>query len=84
MLKKLTLLHLYTIILLIVLFFHAFLPDAVNVDRYTITILVLLFFVSILPTLASGKVSYLFEFKRDLKRAVKKLKEKAEGKKTKE
>jgi len=72
MLKKLTMLYLYTNIVLIILSFHTFLPDAVSVDRYAITIWVILFFISILPTLVSSRVSYLFEFKRDLKRAVRK------------
>jgi len=83
--KKLALIYILVFLLLIVLIAHSFQPELVNVDRYTIILFAFLFIVAILPSLQSGKISYFFEFKRDLEKAresVKNLKDVADvGKK---
>lgn len=79
--KKLALIYILIFLLLIVLVAHSFRPELVNVDRYTIILFAFLFIVAILPSLQSGKISYFFEFKRDLEKAresVKDLKEAAD------
>lgn len=76
--QRLALIYIFIFLLLIVLVVHVFRPELVNVDRYTIILFGLLFIVSILPSLQSGKISYFFEFQRDLKQAresIRKLKE---------
>lgn len=76
--KRLALIYILIFLLLVVLVSHTFYPATVNVDRYTIILFAFLFIVSILPSLQSGKISYFFEFQRDLKQAkesVEKLKE---------
>ena len=67
--QRLTLIYIFIFLLLVVLIVHSFRPELVNVDRYTIILFVFLFIVSILPSLQSGKISYFFEFKRDLEKA---------------
>jgi hypothetical protein len=67
--QRLTLIYIFIFLLLVVLTIHTFRPELVNVDRYTIILFVFLFIVSILPSLQSGKISYFFEFKRDLEKA---------------
>jgi len=79
--QRLSLIYILIFLLLVVLIAHIFRPDIVNVDRYTIILFAILFIISILPSLQSGKISYFFEFKRDLekaKKSVEKLKETAE------
>ncbi len=79
--KRLALIYILVFLLLIVLVAHSFRPELVNVDRYTIILFAFLFIVAILPSLQSGKISYFFEFKRDLDKAresVKDLKQAAE------
>jgi len=79
--QRLALIYILIFLLLIVLVAHTFRPDIVNVDRYTIILFGFLFIVSILPSLQSGKISYFFEFKRDLEKAkesVKRLKNEIE------
>ena len=67
--QRLALIYILIFLLLIVLVIHTFRPELVNVDRYTIILFGFLFVVSILPSLQSGKISYFFEFKRDLEKA---------------
>ncbi len=67
--KRLALVYILIFLLLIVLVVHIFRPEMVNVDRYTIILFAFLFVLSILPSLQSGKISYFFEFKRDLEKA---------------
>jgi hypothetical protein len=67
--KRLALIYILIFLLLVVLVIHSFRPELVNVDRYTIILFAFLFVIAILPSLQSGKISYFFEFKRDLEKA---------------
>jgi hypothetical protein len=67
--KRLALIYILIFLLLVVLIAHSFRPEVVNVDRYSIILFGFLFIVAILPSLQSGKISYFFEFKRDLDKA---------------
>ncbi len=82
-LKKIRFIYFYTLLILAILILNLFYPDTINLDKYSLFLIVLLFFISILPSLQSGKISYLFEFKRSLKKAkdsVEKMKIKDEKK----
>ena len=68
-LRKISLAHLFTLLVLVLLFLHTFFRDLVHVDRYTAWFLALLFMMVILPSLRKGSIAYLFSFERDLKRA---------------
>ena len=78
-LRKISLAHIFTLLVLGLLFLHTFFPNLVYVDRYTAWFLALLFMMIILPSLQRGSIAYLFSFERNLKRAkesVEKLNEK--------
>ncbi len=68
-LKKIRFLYFYTLLILGILILNLFYPKTINLDKNSLFLIVLLFFISILPSLQSGKISYLFEFKRSLKKA---------------
>ncbi|MFW6143787.1 MAG: hypothetical protein ACOC4Z_02650 [Patescibacteria group bacterium] len=74
-LSKFSLDKFLTFLVVVLLLLYTFFPQLVHVDRYTAWFLALLFLLVILPSLESGKISYLFSFKRDLEKAREKVQE---------
>lgn len=61
----------YACLVVIILIASLVFPKQIELTRNHIFLIVILFFIAIFPTLESGKISYLFEFKRNLEKAKK-------------
>ena len=68
-LRKFSLAHVFTLLVLVLLVLYTFFPGLIHVDKYTAWFLALLFMMVILPSMRKGSIAYLFSFERDLKRA---------------
>ena len=69
---------LITVVILVVLFYHLFYPEQINIDKFTMMLLGFLVLVAILPSVQSAKFPYVMEIKRKLDR-VKKATEAMDG-----
>jgi len=61
-----------TLLVLVLLIAHSFVPGKVNVDRYTMMLLGILVLIAVMPSVTSAKLPYILEIKRKLEAAKKK------------